>query len=712
MTYHWIVPLAAAVLNALLGAVVIFRDPRRRLHQLFGFLSVTLVLWNLNIFVLYFETDPSTAMYWSRVFRVGTLMAPSVAAHMFAEFAGWRSRRQWALVLAGYALSILLIGANASGTLVSNLHEYQWGLYPTGTQLYALVPVLVAYGLLLGVGVLVQVVRTSPSPRKRQQAKLWLAGTAIAWPLALTNLLAPLGVPFYPLGNLANVAYCMFIAYGMIWHRLMDVEFVLTKGISYAVVGTLLIIPAFSITLVMQRWAFGNVNVDFSFVMLILFVGIGVLFPTLRRGAELRVERSLFPEKQSYRSSLREFTKRIVRILERDRLVRELGGMLTSVLGLERAAIFVRSQTEGPLNLEYVAGPRPDANQLLRDSVLVRTLETHGEALLRDEAVLYEKRVSASRITTTFLANGWEVCVPLIVNQELVGMLGLGCKPHFGGFSVADLDLLNTLAAEAAIALDNARLYEELRQSRDIIHRAGRLSALGTLAAGIAHEIRNPLVSIQTFFQLAPERLQDAEFMTSFLRLTEGEVHRISNLISELLNFAKSTKPSLREVVLDDEVERALVLLEPQANKSHVDLQWHRCNEALSVYADVDQMKQVLVNLVLNAIQATPAGGSVTVSTTRISHEGRDWLQVEIADTGSGISGELREDIFNPFFTTKTKGTGLGLPIAHQIVAEHGGFIAVESSEGRGSRFYVNLPILETDLVDMPSDAPKVAVSG
>ena len=509
MTYHWIVPLAAAVLNVVLGAVVISRDPHRRLYQLFAFLSVTLVLWNLNIFVLYFETDPPTAMYWSGVFRVGTLMAPSVAAHMFAEFSGWRSRSLWALVLVGYGLSVVLIGANASGILVSNLHEYQWGLYPTGTDLYALLPFLVAYGLLLGVGVLIQVVRTSPSPRKRQQAKLWLAGTAIAWPLAMTNLLAPLGVPFYPLGNLANVAYCMFIAYGMIRHRLMDVEFVVTKGISYAIVGTLLIIPAFSVALVMQRWAFGRVNIDFSFVMLTLFVTIGVLFPSLRRGAELRVERSLFPEKQSYRTSLREFTKKIVRILERDRLVRELGGMLTSVLGLERAAVFVRSQSEEPLNLEYVAGPRPDVKQLPRDAPLLRALEAHGEALLRDEVAPYEKKLSASTIAATFSANGWEVCVPLIVNQELVGMLGLGCKPHLDAFSVADLDLLNTLAAEAAIALDNARLYEELRQSRDIIQRAGRLSALGTLAAGIAHEIRNPLVSIQTFFQLAPERLQD-----------------------------------------------------------------------------------------------------------------------------------------------------------------------------------------------------------
>src|SRR6185503_8430772 len=124
-----------------------------------------------------------------------------------------------------------------------------------------------------------------------------------------------------------------------------------------------------------------------------------------------------------------------------------------------------------------------------------------------------------------------------------------------------------TLAAEASVALENARLYEELKRSQDIIRRADRSSALGTLAAGIAHEIRNPLVSIQTFFQLAPERLHDEEFFTSFLNMTANEVKRITNLINELLAFARSPSRALKPLNLNETVERVVTLLEPEARK-------------------------------------------------------------------------------------------------------------------------------------------------
>jgi len=275
-----------------------------------------------------------------------------------------------------------------------------------------------------------------------------------------------------------------------------------------------------------------------------------------------------------------------------------------------------------------------------------------------------------------------------------MGFLALGCRRGLTAFTAGDLDLLGTVADQASVALENARLYEEVQRSRDIISRAGRLSALGTLAAGIAHEIRNPLVSIQTFFQLAPQRLADEEFMTSFLRLAEAEVQRISNLINELLSFAKSPAANVGEVDIEEVVERTITLLAPQARAHQVDLLRGTPAMLPPVLTDADQIMQVLINLVLNGIQATPPGGTVTVETRLIDdHNGR-FCQIEIRDTGVGIAGDIREAIFNPFFTTKDKGTGLGLPIAHRIVAESGGFLTVESVEGRGSQFFVHLPPL------------------
>jgi len=251
------------------------------------------------------------------------------------------------------------------------------------------------------------------------------------------------------------------------------------------------------------------------------------------------------------------------------------------------------------------------------------------------------------------------------------------------------------LGAEASVALENARLYDELRRSKDIIRRADRLSALGTLAAGIAHEIRNPMVSIQTFFQLVPDRLHDEEFLTTFLGMAASEVKRISALINELLSFARSPTRTLGPVQLNDIAESVTTLLEPEARKHNLTLKRVLASNLATITGDADQIKQVMINLVLNAIQATPSGGLVSITTRAAPHRDRLYGRVEISDTGAGMPSDQLDHIFDPFFTTKDKGTGLGLAIAHQIVSEHGGAITVESTEGRGTSFSIDFPAAE-----------------
>ncbi|GIW41904.1 MAG: hypothetical protein KatS3mg076_2481 [Candidatus Binatia bacterium] len=293
--------------------------------------------------------------------------------------------------------------------------------------------------------------------------------------------------------------------------------------------------------------------------------------------------------------------------------------------------------------------------------------------------------------------NGWELVVPLRAGEKLIGFLALGKKRDRDAFYAEDLNLLDTLAAQASVALENARLYDELKRSQEMIRRADRLSAIGTLAAGIAHEIRNPLVSIQTFFQLAPQRLGDKEFLDEFLRLTSNEVKRISDLIGELLSFARSPTPSRKPVSLNQVVDGILKLLEPQLRKARIELRVDLDPELPPVEADPDQLKQVFLNLVLNSVQAMErTGGELFVSTAQVTHQGRPMLQVQIRDSGPGIPAKILEHIFDPFFTTKEKGTGLGLAIAHQVVTEHGGVILVESEPGKGALFAVRLPAAET----------------
>ncbi|HYB13549.1 MAG TPA: ATP-binding protein [Myxococcota bacterium] len=288
--------------------------------------------------------------------------------------------------------------------------------------------------------------------------------------------------------------------------------------------------------------------------------------------------------------------------------------------------------------------------------------------------------------------------LPLIGKQEVIGALVVDNRRGGGPLGVPEHTLLEGFSNQAVIALENARLVEELRQSRAEVLRADRLGRLGTLAAGLAHEINNPLVAIRTFLSLAPAKRaeDDPEFWDGYHALACREVDRIGTLVSTMVHLARGQgNDAPREACdLGELVREGALLLQREADRAEVMLAVECAHDTPKLFAVRDQLHQVLLNLVMNAIHATPPGGRVAVSTA--AGEGKEGGEavLEVSDTGCGIPPEDLERIFDPFFTTKDpdRGTGLGLMICHRIVADHGGTIEVTSREGEGSRFRVRLP--------------------
>jgi signal transduction histidine kinase len=705
MTYHWLIPLFAAAATLALGVTVSRTSPRSALRRVFAFLCGSLMLWNLNAFAMYFVSDHDLAVRLTRILRLGGIFMLPAILHLALivrplRWRGWRMAR-----VIDYSLAGVLAFLSVDDWLVSDLRPFAWGYYSVGTRLYSLYSTFLVLNLLGACALLVHAYVTSTEPRMRLQLRFWLLGALVALPLGLTNLLPAYGIPFYPLGNLGSAVWAAVVAYAIFRYRLMDIDLVVTKSFAYAAVSFVLIAPAFGLSLWLQRLSFGRVHPDFSAIILLMFIAVGVLFPTLRLRAESRIERSLFRGKHEYRAALSAFTRSIVQILDRDRLVRELTSTLSLTLQLDRIAIALVDEAKRACIIASAIGPFPSIAEFPENHPLTTSLAHRQQAVLRDELEASADVTERTVVADVCRQNGWEAVIPLTAGGRIIGFIGLGRKSNLDTYSAGDLELLETLGAEASVALENARLYEELKRSQEIIRRADRLSALGTLAAGIAHEVRNPLVSIQTFFQLAPERLHDEEFFTSFLSMTASEVKRISDLIAELLSFARSPTRSLRAVSLNDAVERVVTLLEPEARKHQLTLTRALSADRVHVSADADQLKQVLINLVLNAIQATNPGGSVCVTTRAVQHRQLPFGQIEIRDTGVGVPADRIDHIFDPFFTTKDKGTGLGLAIAHQIIAEHGGFISLETKEGQGTSFFVDLPMSEdSDAVEYESD--------
>jgi signal transduction histidine kinase len=255
------------------------------------------------------------------------------------------------------------------------------------------------------------------------------------------------------------------------------------------------------------------------------------------------------------------------------------------------------------------------------------------------------------------------------------------------------------MAQNAANALDSFMLYEDLRQSQALMRRTDRLRSLETIAAGFAHEIRNPLTSIKTFIQLAPERKDDTQFIGEFSRIVLDDVNRIERLIQEILDYARYMEPRLTEEDLNEIVSSCLYFIQVNADSRGIRIEKDLAPELPRGMVDRQQIKQVLLNLLLNAMDAmNEKTGTLLVRTASLQKaDGEVWTQIEIEDTGHGISPQNLDHIFDPFFTTKhasavNEGTGLGLTIAHQIIREHRGEIQVQSTEGIGTTFRLNLP--------------------
>jgi signal transduction histidine kinase len=237
-------------------------------------------------------------------------------------------------------------------------------------------------------------------------------------------------------------------------------------------------------------------------------------------------------------------------------------------------------------------------------------------------------------------------------------------------------------------ALD--RLQRQVRQ-------ADRLASIGTLASGMAHEIKNPLTALKTFTQLLPRRYADPEFRHSFTDIVGGEIGRIERIVNQLLAFARPAPLLIEQVNLHDVIANSARLISPQAARHQVELRTVLRAESDYVAADKDMLQQVLLNLLLNALQAIEgsAGGWIEVSTDMEpgSAERDTMIRVDVRDNGKGISQEALSHIFDPFFTTKSEGTGLGLSVSYNIIMEHRGRLEAQSKPGEGACFSIYLPV-------------------
>ena len=237
--------------------------------------------------------------------------------------------------------------------------------------------------------------------------------------------------------------------------------------------------------------------------------------------------------------------------------------------------------------------------------------------------------------------------------------------------------------------------HTNLERLQRQVRQADRLASIGTLASGMAHEIKNPLTALKTFTQLLPKRYDDAEFRSDFSGLAGSEIARIERIVNQLLAFARPAPLMIEQVNLHEVIESAMRLVGPQAARQNVTIRKVFGAPQDFIAADKDRLQQVLLNLILNALQASSADSWIELSTELepVTDDQDPLIRLDVRDAGSGIAADKLPHIFDPFFTTKSEGTGLGLSVSYNIVAEHKGRLEVQSEPGKGTCFSIYLPV-------------------
>jgi signal transduction histidine kinase len=685
--------LSSAVLSLALAILVWVRGRAGRVRSYFALFAISAALWLASGFLLYSGVAPAHDLVWARIaFAAGALLVLSLYGVLmlfpdgevvpFGRSINWTGG-VFALLSLATPLLVRDVATSEEFTI-----EVDYGLLALPFTAYALIV------LLVGAHALVRRFYAA-SGMRRLQIQYVLLGTAI--PVAgvfLTNLILPpvFGViTLAPYGRLLALIFLPVTAHAIIRYRLMDIRLFVRKAVVY--VSAMAVGAAFFAAMLGLVEAVAPQTKQKSILeTLALAIAIAAVFQPVKGWIERALDRYVYRERQDYPKVLKESSQQLSTVLDGPAMAHYIVRIVATMFRPEVADVYLRDHSRDV----FVSLPPPsygpmrgEERVVVPGSHLARYLERDSRLLICDE-VCEAGKEEITRAVEELRILGGEIAVAFWHLGGLRGFLVVGAKMSGDAYFSEDLDFLVTLGSHAAVALENLRLHRQMEEER---LRAERLGMIGTLASGLAHEIKNPLVAIRTFADLLPERFQDEEFRIDFSKIVMTEIARIDALITRVRELA--TQPTEQAEFLDlrGPIEETLALLRGRLEKSQIQVRTHYAPGPLLVLGEFALLKQLFLNLLMNAIDAMQPGGQITIRVwTRESAEASS-IVVDVTDTGIGIPDEIVGRIFTPFFSRKAGGSGLGLAICRSIADAHRARIVAMNNENcRGATFTVEFP--------------------
>ncbi len=680
--------LFCGALALAIAASVLLRGRPGRAQWLFAAFSVDIGLWYLAQW-LYLD---GRAQVWAHFTAVLVVLMPQLALHLF-EAIFPRPGPSVLLRVAGGLLAVMVV------LVMSPLHEH--GLVRAAVLLYVFG--LFAAGLL-------SLLRRGESSRSRvtqRRVRFLVVCGASAATFSLADFLWFVGAPLPPVGAVLSLVFLFVLAESLIRARLVDL---------YDMAGLAFVSTALAFSLAGIFYLCVVILGGFQTMYLNAVLGgiiMLILFDPLRAKLDAYINRAIFFERADLERAVSRARQELARVLDADEAIRLVLGVLEDCRRATSGALFLRDS----LGAGFELGGAFGAEMPVRlDAASLRTLaELLSERRVLDLSTIEKQlglvpedrteRYSSNELELLLLsAENFgplrrAVCVGVLGEQkDVLGILLLEDDRVEDAFSADDLQLLESLGVLLATVLENSRQHLRLQER-------ARLAALGQMAAGLAHEVRNPLGAIKGAAQLLAD-FERGEHSMEFVSIILEEVDRLDRVVGSVLDYGRPAPASIGTINVRTMVERTLSILRSSV-EYQTRFEFSAPGGELWVRGDPEHLHQALINLLRNAAQAMDGSGVVSVAARKRSDGLLHLVEISITDRGPGLSEQARRSLFVPFFTTKSGGTGLGLAISQRILAAMGGRIEVSSVAGVGATFTVVLPA-----ADEPAGRPVNELTG
>lgn len=674
---------------------VLLRKRIDRQSIIFSIFGLSVAWWSFSYTLWQLSTSAASALFWCKMLVLGSTFIPVTYLQFVCDLTGYRRRPAVGIALLA---ALIISGLNAGPYIVNRVEPVaSYPFWPIAGS---------AFGLYLGHFVLFVVYSfylllkkyRESGPQVRNQLQYLIIGTAIGYAGCSTNFFLWLEIPIGPLGQGFGILYILGIGYSVIKYRLLEFNelFLRLVTILFAALGLSWLVSLASFTYAFDLPLNGGSSKFLRYWGILGFFSIGLflILPLLNSLFEQGLAIILQGSRVGYRTQLKNLAGKLSQMEDEQTIFRELIRSLQELIPARRLAVYYRTEFDPNFQLRKGVGESPLFPDTLQAGEIApiqsRVLKSNQSILFGELGETEIKQVSDTlrespgKPAPIFLED--DLLVPLSSGPVLDGLLVLGSRMDGKIYSEVDISLLEYLCSQIAIAIRSRKIERQAAQVDNLV-------SLGTLAAGLAHELKNPLVSIKTLGSLLrnPEPPRDWAEDPAFISVVHRDIDRISNIIENVATFAENPEVKFSPVNLDEVLKSAHGIFKHRLNESGITLKVEPL-PPVPVRGNFNQLVQVFLNLLENSIVAVEAVDEkqITISgRTRILDEEETWVEIIVRDSGKGIPESMIPRIFDPFITSKDTGprsgktgSGLGLAIVKRIVEAHKGTISIENASG------------------------------